>query len=101
MRSNGPVTTASAYSDDVRLDAPGLRWAVAGPGAQRGTIRAALCERARCEPASTWAYEILAPPSFAEATKKGFPAWASWTLAAVGVAAAASVLIVTRTMFGA
>jgi hypothetical protein len=67
-------------------------WAVAGPGERRGTLRAALCELAACQPASTWAYEVFTPAANAE-TKKGFPAWATWTIAGVGVATAASLIL--------
>jgi hypothetical protein len=83
-------------ASDVRVP-DGVRcgaWAIAGPGSQRGTIRAALCERAKCAPATTWAYDLLAPvPPAAEAGKKGFPAWATWTLAGVGAAIATSVIL--------
>jgi hypothetical protein len=68
-------------------------WAVAGPGAERGTIRAALCQRADCQRASTWAYEIFSPSGSTDATKKGFPPWATWTMVGVGVAAATSIIL--------
>jgi hypothetical protein len=85
-----------AFSSEAEARAPnGVRcptWSVAGPGAKRGTIRAALCERDACQPASIWAYEVLSP-SLAASAKKGLPAWATWTIAGVGVAAAASVIL--------
>jgi len=85
---------AFAGSSEVRAPS-GVRctaWAVAGPGTERGTIRAALCAREECQPASTWAYEVFAPPPAAENAKKGLPVW-GWTIAGVGVAAAASVIL--------
>jgi hypothetical protein len=69
-------------------------WIVASAGRIRGTIRAARCQEDACQPASTWAYEILAPvgqPS--PPLGKGLPAWATWTLAGLGFAAATSVIM--------
>jgi hypothetical protein len=88
-------------ANDVRVP-DGVRcgaWAVAGPGAQRGTIRAALCERTTCQPVSTWAYEIFAASPSADTTKKGFPAWATWTIAGVGVAAVTSLILLQSGVF--
>jgi hypothetical protein len=68
-------------------------WVAAAPGPKRGTIRAAICERETCRRPSTWAYEVFAPAAHAPDAKKGLPIWATWTLAGVGVAAAASVIL--------
>jgi hypothetical protein len=72
-------------------------WMLAAPGADRGTVRVALCREDRCRPAVTLAYDTVAragergpPPS------KGLPSWANWTLAGLGVAAA-TTLIMWRT----
>jgi hypothetical protein len=69
-------------------------WMVASPGQARGTLRAARCQEDGCQPASTWAYEILAPVGQPKAPSgKGLPAWATWTLAGVGFAAATSLIM--------
>jgi hypothetical protein len=83
------------FASETDVAAPGgvrcVAWAVAAPGRQRGTLRIARCLHATCEPASTWAYEVFSPGAVAE--KKGFPKWAAWTAAGVGVAAAASFIL--------
>ncbi len=82
------------FGSDADVAAPGVRcaaWAVAAPGSQRGTIRMALCNHETCEPPSTWAYEIFSSGAVAE--NKKFPTWAAWTVAGVGVAAAASLIL--------
>jgi hypothetical protein len=87
----------AAFAATGKVHAPiGVRcpaWAVAGPGETRGTIRAALCEHAECQPGSTWAYEIFAPGGSAETTRTGLPPWATWTIVGVGVAAATSLVL--------
>ena len=87
---------AAFTETEVRV-AKGVRcggWIAAAPGSERGTIRAAICGRETCRRPTTWAYDIFAPTARAsDAPKKGLPVWATWTLAGVGVAAAASVIL--------
>lgn len=48
MRSNGGVTdTTATSSDDVRLDAPALRWAIAGPGGIAADFTSTLLRNTR------------------------------------------------------
>jgi hypothetical protein len=87
----------TAFAGDAGIFVPaGVRcgaWVVASPGANRGTLRAALCRQDRCESPSTWSYEGAAPVGPRQVSGKGLPAWASWTLAGVGFAAATSVIM--------
>jgi hypothetical protein len=91
-----------ALAPDAEASVPkGVRcgaWAIAAPGPKRGTLRLAVCGRDQCERAATWAYEVFdaAPVSSEDSrtSKKGIlPAWATWTLAGVGVAAATSIVL--------
>ncbi len=88
----------SAFTGESSLSVPeGARcraWAVAGPGPRPGTIRAAFCHGNTCDQAATWAYQVFdstgRPPA---ASSKALPAWATWTIAGVGFAAATSLLM--------
>jgi hypothetical protein len=70
-------------------------WAVAMPGATRGTVKIALCRGDKCEPATTSAYETFAGSALgAGSGKKGaLPAWATWTIAGAGVAAVTTMVL--------
>ena len=70
------------------------RWALSMPGPAPGTVRIALCQRELCEPMVTAGGigEVVAP-SPAAAPSRGFPAWATWTLAGLGAALATSVVL--------
>jgi hypothetical protein len=69
------------------------RWALSMPGPAPGTVRVALCQRERCEPMITErATRDAAAPS-PTAPSRGFPAWATWTLAGLGAALATSVVL--------
>jgi len=70
-------------------------WAVAAPGLIRGTLQMALCSGEKCEPAATSAYETFATPGAGgEPPKKSaLPAWAAWTIAGAGVAAATTFVL--------
>ena len=87
----------TAFTSDASVFVPaGVRcgaWVVASPGAVRGTLRAALCRQDRCEPPSIWSYENAASSEPGRVSGKGFPAWATWTIAGVGFAAVTSVVM--------
>ncbi len=53
-----------------------------------------MCKRDVCKPASTWICEGLPfGPHAGKATTPGLPPWTTWTIADVGAAAAASVIL--------
>jgi hypothetical protein len=70
-------------------------WLMAAPGPKRGTLSMAVCSKEQCQPEATWAYEVFdSAKASVETSKKGFlPAWATWTLAGVGVAVATSIVL--------
>jgi hypothetical protein len=75
----------------VRCDA----WVAALAGARPGSVKVAMCQVGRCGPAFEW--HAPAPwtwsPSAERGGDRGWPAWATWTIAGVGAAVAAAVVI--------
>ena len=74
-----------------------------GPGPSAGTVNIALCNGDRCQPSATLSDPLAAALASDERTGgKGFlPAWAAWTLAGVGVAAATSIVLWQAGVFDA
>jgi hypothetical protein len=70
-------------------------WAAAAPAEGPGAATIAVCSGDRCSPNSTLGVRIATGPASDErASAKGFlPAWAVWTLAGVGAAAATSIVL--------
>jgi hypothetical protein len=77
---------------------PGVRcasWAAAAPGDRAGALSIAICRGDRCQPSATVGDAIANGPAADEGARaKSFlPAWAAWTLAGAGVAAATSIVL--------
>jgi hypothetical protein len=90
----------AAFVDETQVRVPkGVRcgaWAVASLGTQHGTVRAALCHLDACDAASTSAYDIFESKASSKEkppAKGTFPAWATWTLAGVGLAGATTIIL--------
>jgi hypothetical protein len=86
--------------------APGVqcgRWVAAIP-ASPGAVDVALCEGETCGPLATWraSSPLIAPapgPGQADSSRGGWPAWATWTVAGVGVAGAALAIVAAAGAF--
>lgn len=96
-----------AFESRTRVRVPsGVRcaaWAVAAPSGRPGGVSIAVCSGAQCQ-AMTSSHETIAtgPAPDEKAVSKGFlPAWAAWTLAGVGVAAATSIVLWRAGVFDA
>jgi hypothetical protein len=70
-------------------------WVAASPGPQPGSIAIALCSADRCERADIFSDRFAGAPPLEDrnAQKPIVPAWLAWSLAGVGVAAAASIVL--------
>ena len=83
----------------ARVRAPtGVRcraWVAVAPLDRPGTVRFTLCSGDRCQPTMTLGQHIATGPAVEERTaaRSALPAWAAWTLAGVGVAAATSIVL--------
>jgi hypothetical protein len=85
---------------------PGVRcaaWIAAAPIDRSGALSIALCEGDRCQPMITLGEPVATGATLDERrAANGFlPAWAAWTLAGVGVAAATSIVLWRAGVFDA
>ncbi|MGC4079438.1 MAG: hypothetical protein QM702_20845 [Rubrivivax sp.] len=97
----GETSFAGVTRDESGVRANGItcgRWVAAVPGALRGSVLVARCERDACGPLLEWRTEGLGTPDKPQPSHRGWPAWATWTL--VG-AFAASATVVTLVATGA
>jgi hypothetical protein len=92
--------------EDSGVSAPGAlspAWVAAVPGARRGSILVARCERDTCGPLLEWRIESSAAglrgPPQPPVSSTTWPAWATWTLVGIGAATAASVALVATGVF--
>jgi hypothetical protein len=68
-------------------------WIAAVPGAAPSTVRIAMCEAAACGPLLDWRLPTWTwtPPQ--PVARRGWPAWATWSLVGAGAAIATGVLV--------
>lgn len=117
-----------AVREGGRVQASGVqcpRWVAAFPGREDGEVWAALCGQDRCEPAVPLRTDGIAGNAGTrtggqravdgedavgttkegreagerKATRKGFPAWAAWTLVGVGVVAITAGILAASGVF--
>jgi hypothetical protein len=88
-----------AMRDGARIDVPpGVRcasWLAVAPAPSPGTLLLAVCNGDRCEPPKTLYDGMAATRALPEraAPRSFLPAWATWTLAGVGIAATTSIVL--------
>ena len=97
---------ADVQHRDGQIKATGVscpRWIAAVPGDKRGSVLVARCERDSCGPLLEWRVERLptyGPPQ-AHGKLAGWPTWATWTLAGIGVATATTMALIATGVFEA
>jgi hypothetical protein len=71
------------------------RWIAAVPGARRGAVLVARCERDACGPLLEWRMELLPERGVGpERRRATWPSWATWTLVGAGAVSALAVGLV-------
>jgi hypothetical protein len=78
-------------------------WVAAAPSDRPGALSIARCEGDRCQPMTTLGAPVATGTTLDErpAASGSLPAWAAWTLAGVGIAAATSIVLWRAGVFDA
>jgi hypothetical protein len=77
------------------------RWIAAAPGATRGSVLVARCERDTCSSLLEWRIEQLpaqVPPQ-AHGKLAGWPSWATWAIVGVGAATVTTMALIATGVF--
>jgi hypothetical protein len=98
--SRADFARVSRTADGIRADGVlCARWLAVQPTTRPGVIDVATCERNTCDGVLEWRASNALPSEPAFATRKRWPAWATWTLTGVGAVTVATVTIIATGAF--